>query len=66
MNALGMYFAITSGEREQYWADDDERAASLARAEARALSSAAKREPVRRFGRVAGLLRQRLTGTARA
>ena len=63
MHALGTYLQITSSEREQRWADDDERAASLARTEAR---SAVTREPVRRLGRLAGVLRRRLIGTARA
>ena len=54
MNALGLYFAITSGEREQRWTDDDERAASLARTEARSMPG---REPVRRMGRLADILR---------
>jgi hypothetical protein len=50
MHALGMYFEITSNERDQGWADDDQRAETLARAEARSM---VRREPVRGVGRLA-------------
>ena len=63
MHPLGMYLAITSSDREQQWADEDERAVTLARAEARTRVAP---EPGRRIGRLTAILRRRRFGTARA
>jgi hypothetical protein len=59
MNALGMYLAITSVDRDHDWADVDARAASLARAEARLTAG---REAAPRLERLAGFLRGRRRG----
>ena len=59
MHPLGMYLAIATGEREQEWADDDERAGWMARADA---ESRATREPGRRIRRLTESLRRRFPG----
>ena len=62
MHPLGMYFAITTSDGEREWADDDERALSMARA---AAASRVTRDPGRRGGRLTESLRRLLHGTAR-
>jgi hypothetical protein len=52
MRALGMYVAIMNGERERVWADEDEWAGSLARAESRSTAGRAPEPRVRHLARI--------------
>ena len=63
MHPLGMYLAITDGQREHGWVAAHERSAQFARVDAMPIAAP---EPVSRFERLVALVRRRVMRMAGA